>query len=189
MTNLTRSAIGGLALAVVGCAGISVTTDYNPAAVPAMQDYQTYSWLEGGDRDDPQLNNPIVIGRITSAVDGVLAAKGYRKVASGGDFVVGWHADVNQRTDYNTVNSYYGAYGGGWGRWGYGGAGMSTSRTTEHNWQEGTLVILIADAKTKQLVWHGSATAEIGKEDSPDKRQAKVNSAVEKMFKDFPPGQ
>ncbi len=184
MRTATRITAAALALAMVGCSGISVTTDYDPAAVPAMQAYQAYSWIpDTGPRDDPQLNNPIVVGRITGAVDAALAEKGYRKVESGGDFLVGWHADVDQRTSYTTVNDYYGY---GWGGW-YGGAGMSTSRTTEHRWDEGTLIILIADTKSEQLVWHGAATAEVGREGSPEERQARINSAVEKIFKDFPP--
>jgi hypothetical protein len=188
MRTAIRLAAAGLALALVGCSGISTTTDYNPAAVPTMQGYQTYTWISGaGEREDPELNNPILIGRIESAVDAALEAKGFEKVASGGDFMVGWHADVDQRTDYTTVNSYYGGYG--WGGWYGGGAGMGTSRTTAHNWEEGTLVILVADGKSEELVWHGSATAEVGREGSPEERQNKINSAVEKMFKDFPPGQ
>jgi hypothetical protein len=188
MRTVTQLATAGLALAVVGCSGISVTTDYNPAAVPSMHAYQTYTWISGaGEREDPELNNPILIARIETAVDAALQAKGFEKVASGADFMVGWHADVDQRTDYTTVNSYYGGYG--WGGWYGGGGGMGTSRTTAHNWEEGTLVIVVADAKSKELVWHGSATAEVGKADSPENRQNRINGAVEKMFKDFPPQQ
>lgn len=190
MSTATRIAAAGLALAVVGCSGISVTTDYNPAAVPSMQAYQTYTWIPNpGDREDPELNNPILIARIETAVDAALQAKGFQKVESGGDFLVGWYADVDQRTDYTTVNSYYGGYG--WGGW-YGGGmggGMGTSRTTAHNWEEGTLVIVVADAKSKELVWNGSATAEVGKAGSPEERQSRINGAVEKMFANFPPGQ
>lgn len=187
MSTLTRIAAAGLALATLGCTGVKITTDFDPAAVPAMQGYQTYRWIpDTGPREDPELNNPIVIGRIQTAVNTALQAKGYREVSSGGDFLVGWHADVDQRTSYTTVNDYYGY---GWGRWGYYGGGMGTSRTTEQRWEEGTLVILIADAGTEQLVWHGTATAEIGKAGTPEERQRRVNDAVAQMFKDFPPGQ
>ena len=187
MQNATRLARAGLALTLVGCSGIDITTDYDPAAVPAMQAYETYSWIpEKGDRQDPELNNPIVVGRIQTAVNTALQAKGLREVDSGSDFLIGWHADVDQRTSYTTVNDYYGY---GWGRWGYYGGGMGTSRTTEHRWEEGTLVVLIADARSEELVWHGSATAEIGKSGTPEERQEKVNGAVAKMFQDFPPGQ
>ncbi|UCF40628.1 MAG: DUF4136 domain-containing protein [Gemmatimonadota bacterium] len=188
MSTARHIATAGLALAVAGCSGMKIQTDYNPAAVPSMQAYQTYSWIpDTGPREDPELNNPILISRIESAVDAALAAKGYQKQASGGDFQVGWFADVDQRTDYTTVNSYYGGYG--WGGWYGGGMGMGTSRTTAHNWEEGTLVLVIADGKSKELVWHGSATAEVGREGSPEQRQQRINTAVEKIFANFPPGQ
>jgi hypothetical protein len=188
MRRATRIAAAGLALAVVGCGGMTISTDYNPTAVPTMQGWQTYTWISGeGERQDPELNNPILIARIEGAVDAALAAKGFQKLATGGDFLVGWHADVDQRTDYQTVNSYYGGYG--WGGWYGGGMGMGTSRTTEYNWEEGTLVILVADPKSEELVWHGSATAEVGKEGSPEERQERVNQAVQKIFANFPPQQ
>lgn len=190
MRTARHLAAAGLALAMAGCSGMTVTTDYNPAAVPTMQGYQTYTWIPAPqDREDPELNNPILISRIEGAVDAALQAKGFQKVDSDADFLVGWFADVDQRTDYTTVNSYYGGYG--WGGWygAYGGMGVGTSRTTARNWEEGTLVILVADANSKQLVWHGAATAEVGREGSPEARQQKINTAVQKIFADFPPGQ
>jgi hypothetical protein len=50
----------------------------------------------------------------------------------------------------------------------------------------GTLVVDIFDAKTKALVFRGTASDEIS--DKPEKNIKKVEKASAKMFKDFPPG-
>jgi hypothetical protein len=42
------------------------------------------------------------------------------------------------------------------------------------------------DAKTKQLLWRGTAEGTLS--DKTDKNEKKLEKAVEKMFKDFPPG-
>ena len=50
----------------------------------------------------------------------------------------------------------------------------------------GTLVVDIFDAKTKQLVFRGTAQDELS--DKPEKNAKKLAKASDKMFKDFPPG-
>ena len=44
----------------------------------------------------------------------------------------------------------------------------------------------IFDAKTKALMFRGTASDEIS--DKPEKNVKKVQKASDKMFKDFPPG-
>jgi hypothetical protein len=51
---------------------------------------------------------------------------------------------------------------------------------------EGTLVVDIYEAKTKQLMWRGVAQGEL--KDSPEKREKQLQKASDKLFKDFPPG-
>jgi hypothetical protein len=78
-----------------------------------------------------------------------------------------------------------GGYGGyGWRGW--GGAGMGTATTTTSEYTVGTLVVDIFDAKSKQLVFRGTASDELS--NKPEKNQKKLAKASDKMFKDFPPG-
>jgi hypothetical protein len=49
----------------------------------------------------------------------------------------------------------------------------------------GTLVVDMFDAKTKNLVFRGTASDEIS--DKAEKNQQKVEKASAKMFKNFPP--
>jgi hypothetical protein len=177
-----------LAVSVAGCSGLNINTDYNPGAVAAMQEYQTYSWLpesRGGRGTDARINNPITIQRIKNGVDRVLQAKGFQKVNSGGDFKVGWHGAINDQTDYTTYNDYYGY---GWGGWGYGGWGTTTATTTAYTIQQGTLIVDVVDSRSNELVWRGSAQAEVGQAGSPEDRQARINEACNKLLASFPPG-
>jgi hypothetical protein len=76
---------------------------------------------------------------------------------------------------------------GGYGYRGWGGmGGMGTSTTTVSEYLVGTLVVDIFDAKTKALLFRGTASDEIS--DKPEKNIKKVEKASNKMFKDFPPG-
>jgi len=49
----------------------------------------------------------------------------------------------------------------------------------------GTLVVELADAKNKQLLWRGSATDTIS--DNSNKNINNLNKAVSKLFQNFPP--
>jgi len=46
-------------------------------------------------------------------------------------------------------------------------------------------VVDLFDSHTKQLIWRGVATETLS--EKPDKDTKKLNKAVEKLFKDFPP--
>jgi hypothetical protein len=49
----------------------------------------------------------------------------------------------------------------------------------------GTLVVDIDDGKTKQLLWLGAAKGTLS--DKPEKNSQKIDKAVTKMFKQYPP--
>jgi hypothetical protein len=58
--------------------------------------------------------------------------------------------------------------------------------TTVNTVHVGSAVVDIFDAKTKKLVFRGTAKDELS--DKPEKNEKKIEKATEKMFKDFPPG-
>ena len=61
------------------------------------------------------VQEPLWADRITSAVDSQLTAKGWQKVASGGDAAV---SAVGATHNQQTINTFYdgmGGFGGGWG--------------------------------------------------------------------------
>ena len=84
-----------------------------------------------------------------------------------------------------TLNTFYSGGMGGYGYRGWGG-GMGTATTTESEYLVGTLVVDIFDGKSKSLLWRGIAQDELS--DKAEKNAKKRAKAMEKLFKDFPPG-
>jgi hypothetical protein len=82
-----------------------------------------------------------------------------------------------------SLQGFYDGFGGGLGLGGFRDGQINIS---EQDYQAGTLVIDMFDAKTKQLIWHGTAAGTLS--DKANKNEKKLEKAVAKMFKDFPPG-
>jgi hypothetical protein len=122
-----------------------VKTDYDHNT--NFGQYKTYSW------EKVQTQDPLLVDRIKDAVNGVLTAKGWTQVESGGDVCV---VAVEITQNQQTLNTFYDGFGGGW-RWrGFGGFGDAT--TTTETYQVGTLVVDLFDAKAKNLIWRGSSS-------------------------------
>jgi hypothetical protein len=62
---------------------------------------------------------------------------------------------------------------------------MGEATTSEQDYKEGTLLVDLYDAKTKQLIWRGSAEDTVS--NNADKNEKNLNKGVAKMFKKFPP--
>jgi len=172
-------------LLTVACGGgVTVRTDFDPQQ--SFAGYKTYVWAAPPQTGDPRLDSPLTQRRIEAAVDTVLAQKGFR-LASGDeqpDFIMGYYAAVEGRVDVQTVGTYY---GWGWGpgyRGMYGGVYPST-QTRYYN--QGTLIVDVADAAKKQLVWRGTGESEVHTSRDPEQRQARLISAVQQIMRDFPP--
>src|SRR5208283_1121407 len=83
-----------------------------------------------------------------------------------------------------SLNGFFDSFGGGLGGW--GGFRDGSINISAQDYQAGTLVVYMFDAKTKQLLWRGSAEGTLS--DKAEKNEKKLEKAVAKMFKDFPPG-
>jgi len=151
-----------------------VKTDYDHNANFAQ--YRTYSW------EKVQTRDPLLVDRIKDAVNGALTAKGWTQVPSGGDVSV---VAIEITQQQQTLNTFYDGFGGGW-RWrGFGGGGFGDATTTTETYQVGTLVVDLFDAKTKSLIWRGSASDTLS--NNANKNTKNLDKGVQKMFAHFPP--
>ena len=181
MRLLSGATAAAITLSLAGCSGMTIQSDYNPQA--DFSRYSTYAWLPAPQTGDPRVDNAILEGRIKTAVDRTLAEKGYRQVAADqATFWVGYHLSVQGQMDVTTVNSYYGY---GWGPW-YYGPGYSQNTQVRY-YDQGTLLIDIVDAQARELVWRGSAEAEVRTDMTQEQRQQRVNEAVSRILQRFPP--
>ena len=158
------------------------------AAVPAQQvtynfmpgvdftQFHTYKWVEIPGGIHP---NQIVDQEIKQAVNTTLAGKGFTMVTGDAkaDLYVGYQCFIQQQRQWN-------AWGMGGGlRW--GGMGSATSSTIDN----GTLAVDFYKPTSQELLWRGSAAQTLDPSGNQNKDMQKLDKAVAKLLKDFPPPQ
>ena len=134
-------------------------------------------------KDGTKVNDPLVHNRIIAAMESELAAKGLSKNDATPDAVVVYHIAFDKKQDITTFSS-----GGGYGPYGYGwGGGWGTTDVRVNEILVGTLVIDVADATKKSIVWRGMGVKEVDVQAKAEKRDKNIAAAVKKILKDFPP--
>jgi Domain of unknown function (DUF4136) len=178
MQMRTLAVAAALSLVGAGAFAQDVKVDFDKAA--DFTKYKTFAIKLG-----TSWNNPLGEKRVLAEIQQGLTEKGWTATTDDAkaDAIVVLHGATEKQKSLNTF--YSGGYGGyGW-RGGWGG-GMSSSTTTVDEYTVGTLVVDIFDAKSKQLVYRGTATDELS--NKPEKNAKKLAKASDKLFKDFPPG-
>jgi uncharacterized protein DUF4136 len=172
MKRMTTLVLAGFVLAAAGAARAQdVKVDYDKAT--NFGAIKTFSIKLG-----TAWGNPIGEKRVTDQVTEALIAKGWTLAPEDkADAQVVLHGASQTK---HSLNTYYSGMGGY--RWG----GMGTATTTSSEYVVGTLLVDIFDAKGKNLIWRGVAQDEAS--DKAEKNIKKVSKALEKLFKDFPPG-
>ena len=173
-----------ITLALCACAsGWTVHTDHDPAA--DFSTYGRFSWLPRPVEmtGEPRVDNPLLHIRVRFAVEQELASKGYEKILEGTpDFYIGYHLSLTTKLDALAADAYYG-YGTG-GRW----RRMGIPETRYFEYEEGTLILDIVDAKLGKLVWRGSGQRRIGDPSTtPEESERRVREAVAEVLKYFLP--
>jgi hypothetical protein len=145
---------------------VDVKTDAAPGVNLAK--YQTFAWRGA------KTGQSLLDARVHAAVEKQLASKGWRQSEDRPEVMITYRMREKPRTTRMST-------GTGMGRW--GGGGMRT--TTESQELEGTLVLEMRDAKTKNVVWRmigtdrGSSAIEVESEKN-------IGKMMEKAFAHFP---
>jgi hypothetical protein len=171
---------------LLSCAGVSVSQDYDPAALPRFASYRRFDWFPGGREltGNPQLDSPFLDQRVRAALVQELGAKGFAKVEDKTpDFYVNYHLSVQTRLTNTGVNTYYGvgSYGSG------GGFGIGIGSSPVRQYEEGTLVIDFVDVATRELVWRGTGTRAVRSNLAPEESSRTLQEVVAEILKQFPP--
>lgn len=145
-----------------------VTVDWDHS-LQSFTTFKTYAWV----KPLRPTSSPLMDQRIVAAIDDQLSAKGLQKVEGTADILVTYNAGLRQERSASAM---------GMGRFRMGG-GMATINQNIAN--IGTLVVDISGGRTRALIWRG--TAEDTLSGQPDKNSKKINTAVAKMFKKYPP--
>jgi hypothetical protein len=160
-------------------------------ATPAFAQKVTIDYAEGYNFDGlesfqyvdtPKSNHPsqLMDRRIAEMLTSRLVEGGLKQTTEKPSIYVTYHMAMDEKTVYNTTSFGYGGYGYGWGRYGYG-VSVTPSRTTEHTYTQGTLVIDAYDGETKDMVWSGSGTVTL--KDQPSKQTKQIEKIMDKLGK------
>jgi hypothetical protein len=166
-----------LALAVTRCATMSIGS-----YVERGTDFTRYATWDWGAADalptgDPRLdNNGVFQDYLQGAIEKQLRARRFERTTTGEpDLLVHVHASVMQRIDVDRVDRERG----------YCDAGNCGPRVIEY--EAGTLVLDVVDARTNRLLWRGWAQDSLqGIIEDQDVMEAQINRAVRGMFERFP---
>jgi Domain of unknown function (DUF4136) len=179
MKNTMKNGIIAIAAALLltSTAAFAQKTNVDWDRKADFSTYKTYAW-QASTHPAPGLWDQ----RVIDSIDKQLAAKGLQKVTSNPDV---WVVYSNSLTDQKQIVGTGYGMGPGWG-WGWGwGPQISTVQYNTYITQQGTLVVELADAKDHELLWRGSATGTLS--DNSDKNIKTLNSALQKLFKNYPP--
>ena len=166
-------------LVITGCATpLAVEHDYDTTY--DFTRLKTYDWAPsppGGEKEE------LAAKRWEQAVNSRLQSKGYTRSTDSPDFLVSMEGVRKTVTGGSTaVGASIHVPVGQHGSVALGG-GKSKPRVK----QEGTLTLNFTDARTKTLIWQGSATATIPEKSSPEEQQALSNGVIAEVLKPFPP--
>ena len=161
-----------LMLIVVSCSPISVRHDYDSTVDFAK--LKTFYWMpvpvQAG-------ISKLDVKHVQSAVSTQLQAKGYDMMPDNPDFMIAMHLGKQHKIDVQEWGYAYGP------RARYAGLG----RIEVYEYEEGTLLLDFVDTRSKDLIWRGVATGEVNRYASPEKKDKRINEAVQKILNNFPP--
>jgi len=141
--------------------------------------YQTYEWgpADALPTGDPRLdNNPFFQDHVRGAVEKELARRGLRLAGAGtGDLLIHYHANISQRIEVNGCENQY---------------NRPTADDCQPNvseYEAGTLLLGIADARTQKVIWRGWARDSVEAAlNNQDIMEEQFNAAVRRMMAEFP---
>jgi hypothetical protein len=187
-----------LMIAVIGaCSGLQVNQDYDPST--DFGHYRTFAWAPEPSPGSGHvlIDSPLMDRRIRTAIERTLKSRGYPPAENGRpDFFVTYQLVVKSRIEVSTVGPAFGwgAYPFGYrgypyGYWGYpypywGGIDYTTF---VDQYDVGTLIIDLTDAKTNRLFWRGIGERRLSQQSTPEKTTEMVNRTVAEILAQYPP--
>ena len=171
-------------LVLAGCNTIDITNDYDQSY--NYEQLRNYAWLPGIKLNigDGRVDDHTLQMRIKGAVEAQLNQKGFNRVDNGKeDFLLGFNAALNEPLyrdklyeyrvkEYGTMRVVY----------------EERSEYTHPSYDTGSLVIDVIIPEKKEIIWRGSAQANIQVDYvSTEKKKERIAKAVRKILNDFPP--
>ncbi|HEY6507200.1 MAG TPA: DUF4136 domain-containing protein [Vicinamibacterales bacterium] len=167
-----------LAAATTACATMSVSSHVETGL--DMKGYRTFDWgpADALPTGDPRLDqDPFFKDQVTGAVEKALASLGMGLVPSNGtpDLLIHYHAHISQRLDVRAADRQFG----------YCTGDACSGNVFEY--EAGTLVFDVVDARTNKVIWRGWAQDRVEPIlENRDVMATRIQEAVTRIFKQFP---
>jgi len=168
-----------------GCASIQTASEQSPDV--DFREYSTWDWIESQRPPNwapPNSDEPEFGEYIRGAIEGLMTERRYTRQGQSPDLRVDFHVTSQDMVNATVVNNYYGESWYPQYRIGLPGfQGVYQDR-----WEEGALLVLVFDDKTKELVWRGIARTEVNAQGPIDEIMETIDKAVDKLLKKLPKG-
>lgn len=175
---VVMAAMGLIVAAAAGCATTMTVSSYVERGL-SFAPYRTYDWgpPDSLPTGDPRLDkDPYFQDRVEGAFEKAMAARGLERSSGGtADLLIHYHASITHRLDVNRVDRQFG----------YCAGPACDAGVTEY--EAGTLVLDVVDARTNRVIWRGWARDAVEDAlDDRDKMARLIDDAVTRMMATFP---
>ncbi len=156
----------------------------NEAPHAHFDKYSTYAFAETLDTDDGKEVRSLLSQYLMSEISRQMDSRGYQQVDSDSDLVFDFALITKEKlrsVPSANVGGYYGR--GGWPGYGYYGGYGNDYRITQYT--EGTLSLIMVDAKTNRVVWEAGSIGRITDE-VRDNLQLAIETSIGEIFTRYP---
>ncbi|MDH3198815.1 MAG: DUF4136 domain-containing protein, partial [Candidatus Krumholzibacteria bacterium] len=119
---------------------------------------------------DPRLTNPEFAAAFERGVEGEMVARGFEKAESAPDMIVNYQIDVERKIDGEDWAAYY--------------ADQKFAQP-DVQWEQGSILIILFDAKDGKALWGGRATGELDPKASDAQRRERVQEVIRRIMLRF----
>ena len=170
--------------ALIACLGLpsivqaqKTSFDFEPST--NFSKFKTFRLVKGRPELEPVVLEPFLDKRIVASIESRLSARGLTRSSENPDVYVLYHIVLGVQKGATGFGSRSDPFAGR--------GGFETFDARLHDIPVGALVIDVADAATRELVWRGVGIDDIDVYAKPEKRDAAIDKAVEKILKNYPP--
>jgi hypothetical protein len=170
---------------IIGCSAVQVSQDYLPGA--EFHNLKAYQWRSNKQKNtgNGNIDNPLLIRRIRTAIDHSLSKMGYEKIETGTpDFYVSYTYSLRSKMESRDTGANFGFGFGSIGH--YGAVGINTGRDI-NQYDQALLLIDLIDPINNDLIWRGNGTRRVAEHYKPEKITKIINEMVSKILAQFPP--
>jgi hypothetical protein len=171
------------ALLAAGCSSVQVMVEQNPDV--NFDEYGTWDWFpeESSNKrePDPELAKDLR-EYIMSSLAAHLAERGYKQSGFSPELYVSYHVTTQDMMNSQVIMNYYGeSY--------YPEINLGLpvyDETYDYQWEKGSLLLMVFDAKSKRLLWRGLASTDVNTQGPRKEAKERIDNAVKKLTKKLP---